>query len=232
VASARRTSAWARSPSAATLARIVASAAADVVEEGGVHGAARQRLEAERAAAGEGVEHAGADQRRGAVAAEIGMGQPVEQRLAGAVGRRPHRIARRRLDPAALMPAADDAHGCPGPPPRRAPRGAWPAPRRRAARAAPCPAPPRRLPASRWPSWNGPKAIRMRRETGQPRCSQTRRISRFLPSRSPIVEPGVVALLAVEAGARWVRRRRPSTVIAVAERSSRRCSTAPWTRTR
>ena len=49
-----------------------------IVEEGGVRGAARQRLDAERAGAGEGVEHARLDQRRGAVFAPACVHQDVE----------------------------------------------------------------------------------------------------------------------------------------------------------
>ena len=68
--------------------------------------AARQRLEAERAGAGEEVEHAGALQH-----IAMAVGENVEDRLAQAVGGRPRVAAGGRGERAAAKLTADDAHG-------------------------------------------------------------------------------------------------------------------------
>lgn len=64
-------------------------------------GAARRGLEAERAAAGEKIQAGKAGQI---------LAEPVEQRFAHAVGRRPQPRARRHAQQAAAVFAADDAH--------------------------------------------------------------------------------------------------------------------------
>jgi hypothetical protein len=81
-----------------------------VLDAGQMRGAARQRLEAECAAAREDVKHARIDQRRGAVLGETAVLQDVEQRLARAVRRWPHVVALRRRDPAPPMLSGHDAH--------------------------------------------------------------------------------------------------------------------------
>ena len=82
-----------------------------VVDEQREGGAARERLEPERAGAGEQVEHARAGDR-----IAIGMDEDVEQRLAQPVGGRPDRLRFRRGERAPAQPSADDAHQRPLPP--------------------------------------------------------------------------------------------------------------------
>ena len=81
---------------------------AAVLDKGGGAGAARQRFEAEGAGAGKGVEHRAIGEGQ-AGSRETAMRQDVEQRLAGAVAGRPHRLAGRHDKPAPAMHAADDA---------------------------------------------------------------------------------------------------------------------------
>ena len=76
-----------------------------VVDEQRKGRAARQRLEPERAGAGEQVEHARAGDR-----IAIGVGEDVEQALAQPVGRRADRLAARRGERAPAQLSADDAH--------------------------------------------------------------------------------------------------------------------------
>src|SRR5688572_11509856 len=77
-----------------------------VLDEIRLGSAAREGLEAERAGAGEGVEHdrVGQDVRVRAVR------EDVEERLARAVARRPYVASGRRDDGAAAVPTADDPH--------------------------------------------------------------------------------------------------------------------------
>ena len=81
---------------------------ASVVDEDGGAGAARQRFETERAGAGKRVEHrtVGEGQAR---SRETAMREDVEQRLAGAIAGRPHRLAGRDDKPAPAMHAANNA---------------------------------------------------------------------------------------------------------------------------
>ena len=76
-----------------------------VVDEQREGRAARERLEPERAGAGEQVEHARAGDR-----IAIGVDQDVEQRLAQPVGGRPDGLRFRRGERAPAQPSADDAH--------------------------------------------------------------------------------------------------------------------------
>ena len=76
-----------------------------VVDEQRKRRAARQRLDPERAGAGEQVEHARAGDR-----IAIGVHEDVEQRLAQAVGGRTDRVRFRRGERAPAQPSADDAH--------------------------------------------------------------------------------------------------------------------------
>jgi hypothetical protein len=62
---------------------------------------ARARLEAERAGAGERIEHRSAGQQRG---------EAREQRLTDPVGRRTHRVAGRDDEPSPTGRSGDDAH--------------------------------------------------------------------------------------------------------------------------
>src|SRR5262249_26341961 len=75
-----------------------------VVDEEGAGRAARERLEAERARAGEQVEHRGA----------VDRADQVERGLADAVARRARVRAGRREDAGAAAAAGDDPHGEPG----------------------------------------------------------------------------------------------------------------------
>ena len=70
------------------------------LDEGRRRGAARERLEAHRAGAGEQVEHVGV----------VDRADQVERVLAHAVGRRPRVAALRRRDPVAAVGAGDDPH--------------------------------------------------------------------------------------------------------------------------
>ena len=76
-----------------------------VVDEQAKRSAARDRLDAERAGAGEQVEHP-----RIADGIAIGMRENVEQRLAQAVGGRPDLARGRARDRAPAQSSADDAH--------------------------------------------------------------------------------------------------------------------------
>src|SRR5262249_5376241 len=76
-----------------------------VVDEQRKGRAARERLEPERAGAGEEIEHARAGDR-----IVIGVDEDVEQRLAQPVGGRPDGLRLRRGERAAAQPSADDAH--------------------------------------------------------------------------------------------------------------------------
>ena len=108
-ASARSTRTRRRRAGAARVAARLATSARIALEQDDLGGAARCRLEAERARAGERIEAAPAVER---------LAEPVEERLADAVGRRPEprRVGDRQL--AALPRAADDRA------PRAAARGA------------------------------------------------------------------------------------------------------------
>ena len=72
------------------------------LDEHHLPGPARQRLEAERPRAGEQVEAASVGDR---------MLQPIEQRLAHAIGRRPKPWRIREVHPPTAPHSADDAHG-------------------------------------------------------------------------------------------------------------------------
>src|SRR5262245_29193047 len=85
-----------------------------VVDEQRKGGAARERLEPERAGAGEEIEHARAGDR-----IAVGVDEDVEQRLAQPVGGRPDRLRLRRRKRAAAQASADDAHQCRSPRTRR-----------------------------------------------------------------------------------------------------------------
>jgi hypothetical protein len=81
-----------------------------VLQERGVAGAARKRFQSHRAGAGEGVQHPRAVHGRAASPGRVP--QNVEQGLAHAVRRRAGFGAGRRDEPAAAVPAGDDArHG-------------------------------------------------------------------------------------------------------------------------
>src|SRR5262249_51189111 len=76
-----------------------------VVDEQRKIGAARKRLEPERAGAGEEIEHA-----RAAHRIAIGMDEDIEQRLAQPVSGGPDRLRLRRGERAAAQTSADDTH--------------------------------------------------------------------------------------------------------------------------
>ena len=76
-----------------------------LVDEQDESGAARGRLDAERAGAGEKIEHARAGDR-----IAVGMEENIEQRFAQPVGGRPDRLGLRRGERAAAQASADDAH--------------------------------------------------------------------------------------------------------------------------
>ena len=96
-------------PNASTLVRIRPRPSANSSMNSAIGGAARQRLQTERAGAGEEVEHA-----RPVKAFREAMRQDVEQRLARAVGGRADRVgARRGQRPAAKLTADDPHRACP-----------------------------------------------------------------------------------------------------------------------
>ena len=102
-----------------------------VVDEQREGRAARERLEPERAGAGEEIEHARAGDR-----IAVGVDEDVEQGLAQPVGGRPDRprVRLRRGERAAAQPPADDAHQRPAGRARAGGRAASPAARARAGR--------------------------------------------------------------------------------------------------
>src|SRR5262249_43386316 len=142
-----------------------------VIDEQHVTGTARQRLEPERAAAGEEIEDADARQRQSLYA----MFELVEDRLANPVGGRAGVAAARRCEGPAAEAAADDPHA---PQPLR---GSLPPSCSRSTRGLISSTAPR----GSSPSMNGPKEMRMSRLTLSPRCSHSLLISRFLPSLRP-----------------------------------------------
>ena len=99
--SARRTCARRGSiPSAAMFSRSVRSCVELALDEHDPLGPARQRLDAERAGAGEQVEHP----------RPLQLAEHREQRLAHALRRRPRGPAPRRLEPPAPETPGDHAH--------------------------------------------------------------------------------------------------------------------------
>ena len=152
--------------------------------------AARQRLEPERAGAGEQVEHAGPLE----VECAPAVLQHVEQSLPHAVGGWARGEPLRCIERGAAELAGYDAHralisrrvACRSSLPRVQAElggelGAQLIDR------APSASPRSTTPSAISPSANGPKETRISRFTARPRCSASRFTSRFLPSRSASV---------------------------------------------